>query len=553
MTPLLLDRFVERLDGEALSVDVLILGGGITGAAIAHEAASRGYSVALVERDDFGAATSAATGKLVHGGLRYLKHLEVRLVRESLRERRILSEIAPNLVHPYPIVLPDAGLVEHLGLTAYDVLSLDRNRVRDPGKRIPRHRRMSAAEARAARVDSGRTPLLYHDCVMISPERLTLAFLRSAATNGALITNHTRAERLLTEPAGPGTRVLGAVVTDLLDGHEHEIRARVVVNATGPWAHDVLARDPATRETAGARPRVRSEGIYLVTRQLTDVMTLHVTPHGHFSCAPWRGHSLIGPTEKPYTGPVDDWRLTRQSLTEFLAVINASSMLPVELGLDDVVFAYGGLRPLTETQTDDGADEGADDTYNASRASEYVDHARDGVEGLITTSGGKYTTSRHFAERTLRAVQRKVGRPASRSRTARTPLHGCDTGPFADYLAASIAANPDFAPETVRYLVQHHGTEHGAVLELAREDPELARRLDADGELLAQVVVATRWEMARTLRDVMLRRTGLGTLGLPDDETLTAIASVAARELGWDADRQAAEIDDVRRALTLPS
>lgn len=546
MTPLLLDRFVEHPgDGEQRSVDVLVLGGGITGAAIAHEAASRGYSVALVERDDFGAATSSATGKLIHGGLRYLKHLEVRLVRESLRERRILSDIAPNLVHPYPIVLPDAGLVEHLGLTAYDVLSFDRNRVHDPGKRIPRHRRMTPEEARAARVDTGRTPLLYHDCMMISPERLTLAFVRSAATNGALIANHTRAERLLTLAAGTGTQVIGAVVTDLLDGTEHEIRAKVVVNATGPWGHDVLSSTPQTHETAGPRPQVRSEGIYVVTRQLTDVMTLHVTGHGHFSCAPWRGHSLIGPTDTPYTGAVDEWRLTRKSVTDFLAVINGSSMLPVELGVDDVLFAYGGLRPLSETA--------GEDTYNASRASEYVDHARDGIEGLISTSGGKYTTSRHFAERTLRAVQRKVGRPASRSRTAKTPLHGCDTGPFAAYLAASIAASPDFAPETVRYLVQHHGTEHTAVLELARTEPTLARRLDADGELLAQVLVATRWEMARTLRDVMLRRTGLGTLGPVAEETLTSIAAIAARELGWDDERQAAEIEDVRRALALPT
>ena len=126
----------------------MVIGGGITGAALAYECASRGVSVALVEADDFGAATSAATGKLVHGGLRYLKQLDVRLVRESLRERRILCDIAPNLVFPYPIALPDAGLVERAGLTAYDVLSFDRNRVRDPGKRIPRHRPVTPEEAR---------------------------------------------------------------------------------------------------------------------------------------------------------------------------------------------------------------------------------------------------------------------------------------------------------------------------------------------------------------------------------------------------------------------
>ncbi|MEZ5184847.1 MAG: glycerol-3-phosphate dehydrogenase/oxidase [Candidatus Nanopelagicales bacterium] len=529
--PFTIDRFVEQPAKTDLNVDVLVVGGGITGAAVAYEAASRGFRVALIEERDFGGATSAATGKLIHGGLRYLKQFEIKLVRESLRERRILSNIAPNLIDVYPILLPDGDLVVRLGLTAYDVLSFDRNRVFDPAKRIPRHRRAGDGEA------------LYHDCLMISPERLTLAFIRSAAVSGALVANHTRAEELLTE----GRTVTGARVRDLLSGEVREIRAKVVVNATGPWAFDTLEEAPLTAGTAGPAPSVRSEGIYLITRQLTDVMTLHVTPHGHFSCAPWRGHSMIGPTEKAYRGPVSEWRLTRESVEEFLTTINAAGLLPVRLGLQDVIHAYGGLRPLTE-------DVGAD-TYNASRGSEVIDHAdpdEGGIAGLLTAAGGKYTTSRGFAQDLLKPIARKVGRAAGPSRTSTTPLHACGTGPIDPFVEASLSRNPDFAPRTVRYLARHHGTEHDAVLDLARTNPALGGPLDADGELPAQAVVGARHESARTLADVFLRRTGLGTLGYPGDDVVESVCGVVAPELGWDQARCDAECDEVRRQLTLP-
>ncbi len=528
MTLLPLDRFIEDPRDPA-PVDVLVIGGGITGAAVAYDAASRGLRVAMVEERDFGAATSAATGKLIHGGLRYLKKLEVSLVRESLRERRILSTIAPNLIDVYPIVLPDSDLVVRLGLTAYDLLSFDRNRVEDPDKRIPRHRSLSKDQP------------LYHDCLMISPERLTLAFVRSAAACGALISNHTRADALLTR----GRTVIGARVRDVLTGRTCDVHAQVVVNATGPWAFDTLTESAVTSGTAGPAPRVRSEGIYLITRQLTDVMTLHVTPTGHFSCAPWRGRSMIGPTEKPYRGPVSQWRVTRESVEEFLQAINAAGLLPVTLRLEDVLHAYGGLRPLTE--------DAGGDTYNASRAAEVVDHAATShgrVEGLVTAAGGKYTTSRGFAVNVVDLVARKLGRRVGRSHTARSPLHACNTGPIEAYVRASQQRYPDFSPETVRYLARHHGTEHDAVLDIARAD--LSMVLDEDGEVLAQALVAARYESARTLSDVLLRRTGLGTVGMPDESVLTTVAAVVGEELGWDAARRDAELEAAVRELSLP-
>lgn len=534
---------IVRADLDGAAVDVLVVGGGITGAAIAYEAASRGLSVALVEQHDVGAATSAATGKLIHGGLRYLKNLEVGLVRESLAERRTLMRIAPNLVSPIAMVLPDPGLVEHLGLTAYDLLSFDRNRLDDPSKRIPAHRSLSRSDLDGLGLPFVDRGILYSDAMMLSPERLTLAFLRSAVAAGAVAATRTRVVALTAE----GSRVTGAEIEDAVTGATGRIRARVTVNATGSWARDVLLRSPATAAIAGPAPSVRSEGIYLVTRPLTETMVLTVTPHGHFSFAPWRGHTLIGPTETPYRGPVDEWRLTRASVEAFLERIAAAGALPTPIGVDDVVAAYGGLRPLTETA--------GDDTYRASRASELRDHRRDGVDGLLSATGGKYTNSRAFAESTVGTIARMLGTTVAPSRTARTPLDGCDVPDVGVAVrdAVAAAAEVGIAEDSAALLASLYGSDLPALLALVAADPRLATRATTDGELLAGVAYAARYEAPESLSDILLRRTGIGTLGDPGDDTLALAATLAAELLGWDAPRRERELADARTAVRLPT
>lgn len=526
------------VDGPGL--DVLVVGAGITGSAVAYEAASRGLSVAVLDKGDVGAATSAATGKLIHGGLRYLKKLEVGLVYESLAERRIMADIAPPYVYPCPTVLPNTGIVERLGLTAYDVLATSWRKPWDPDKTLPRHRHIRGAEAARRSVPEVSEALLYHDAIMPDPERLTLAFLRSAVAHGAHVATYAQVSELLVE----GAAVVGARVHDLLTGSEHTVRARVVVNAAGPWVHDLLSASAATAGIAGPEPQVRSEGIYLLTRQLTPQMTLFYGKHGHFSFAPWRGHSMIGPTETPYHGAVDDWRLTQRSITDFLDVINRIAHLPQPLTLADVQYAWGGLRPLTETA---GAD-----TYGASRASETVDHAHDGLEGLVTVAGGKYTTSRAFAQHTVDLLSRKLRTPVRASASARTYLDACAIPRLEPHVRAMVTQHPDVDPRTVEHLVRHYGTDAPALLALAATDPALADPLDDDGEVLAQVLWAVRHEMAPHLVDVFLRRTGLGTLGRPSDDVLARAAALVAPELGWDDARVDDEVAAVVAATELP-
>lgn len=533
--------FVRSWPSEA--VDVLVIGGGITGAATAYEAASRGLRVALVERGDVGGATSAATGKLIHGGLRYLKNFEVGLVRESLAERRTLLRIAPHLVRPIGMVLPEPGLVEHVGLTAYDLLSADRNRLSDPARHIPRHRSLSSAELHERELGHIDRGILYYDAMMSSPERLTLAFAEAAAAAGAHIATYTRAETLL---VGAG-RVRGARVRDAVTGAVGEIVARVTVDATGPWLRELLARTPELAALVGPAPHVRSEGIYLVTRRLTDTMVLTVSAHGHFSVAPWRDRSLIGPTETPYTGEVDAWRLTRGAIERFVGEINAGARLPETLTVDDVTAAYGGLRPLGE-----GA---GDDTYRASRASGLHDHAADGAPGLVSALGGKYTTSRAFAQRIVDRLARTHGIFSAPSATARTPLPGGDI-PDITVAGAALrarAAAVGVAADTADILLAHYGTRADDVLALVASDPRFAVRATSDGEPLATVAYAAQHEAPEHLTDVLMRRTGIGLVGDPGDAVLDLAADIMAEARGWDAARRRTERDAAAAAVRLPA
>ncbi|TGM13017.1 glycerol-3-phosphate dehydrogenase/oxidase [Leptospira selangorensis] len=536
MSPQKLDRFIERVKDEAF-FDVLIIGGGITGSALAYEVASRGLSVALVEKEDFGGATSSATGKLIHGGLRYLKRFDLSLVREALKERRILSNIAPNLVYPYPMILPNPGLLERIGLFVYDLLSFDRNRTWDKSKKIPAHKNLSKKEiqSRGLAMDSA---IYFYDCIMPSPERLTLAFLKSAVQEGASVSNYTRAEELIFE----GNRVIGAIVKDIIHNKNVKLNASVVVNASGPWSQDLLN---GTKKIKVPVPKTRSEGIYLITKKYFDTMVLHVGKKGHFSFAPWRGKNMIGPTEKAYYGPVEDWKLSPESILEFLEYINSSGLISEKLELKDIEFAYGGLRPLAETGGEDK------ETYSASRKSELQDHSKDGIEGLISAGGGKYTTSRHFAEKIFQLIKKKSSKKTGPNVSEKKFLKGCEIPNLESYLENAKNSHPNVPKNTIEYLVRHYGTEYESILELANSSKQLSEVLDEDGELAAQVLYAIRFEMAMNLQDIFLRRTGLGTVGLPTEDVLFKVTEIAGKEWNWSTEKKSEEIEKLKRRLKL--
>ena len=540
-------RDLERMAQQ--TYDVVIVGGGISGACSAWDAALRGYSVALVEKRDFGAATSSATSKLAHGGLRYLKNFEFDLVRESLQERRLLEHVAPHLVWPLPFLVPtyqgssNSRLMLIPGMILYDLLSYDKAWLDDPERRLPHFRYLSAEEVQ--RVEPGVDPrnltggVLYYDCQMVSPERLTLSFLESAVSRGATVANYAEVVGLRMA----ANRVEGVKVRDQLTGKEHEIRGRVTVNCSGPWADIVLGMTKKKSD----KHVLRSQGIHLVTRRIVrdNALVLLTPSKRHFFVLPWRGLTLIGTTDTKYEGDPDKYVVTEEAVRDFLGEINAAYPSG-KLTRQDVLFAYGGLRPIVEKETQV-------EVYKASRKYEIYDHAQDEkIEGLVSVIGGKYTTSRKLGQQIVDVVARKLDRRPSPSRTKELPLAGGNTGIFREF--ASLLAHdapPSLPRATVEYLAIHYGTRARALFSLLPEEPDLGRPLGATRpDLAAQVAYACRDEMAQTVLDVVLRRTGIGTIGHPGDEVLAAVADRMAAELGWDAATRKArlqEADDLLR------
>lgn len=539
-------RFIEEHQDELF--DLIIVGGGITGSAVAYEASTRGLKVAIIEKKDFGWGTSSATSKMIHGGLRYLKNKEFGLVRESLKERRILENIAPNYVHPFPLIVPsyedadDKTLVFKIGLTLYDLMAFDKKWTWDKSKKIPSHWSISRDEIIAAAPDVKTENLsggvVYYDCQNLFPERLTLAFIKSAIQHGAKASNYSEALDILFSSRN---KVEGVKVRDLITGNEKVIRSSLVVNCGGPWADIILGNGGGEKKHSIRR----SEGIHIITRKLrSDYGVVLRTPKGrHFFILPWREHSLIGTSDKEYTGSPDDYRVTRESIEDLIAEVN-DSYGDGTLSYGDIVHAYGGLRPLVEDDTEG--------TYESSRKYEIFDNTEIGFEGLITVEGGKYTTSRNLAVNVMKTIGEKLDRNLGSSVTSRKYLYGCEIQSLEAYTDYLIRKNSDFDKKTVACLARNYGTESRHIMKLARENEFLRKRVTHDGEIMAEVVYAVRKEMALSLSDIMLRRTGMGTLGYPGDELTNEIGEIAGAELGWDSEKVSLEINEIKKKTALP-
>ncbi len=518
--------------------DVAIIGGGITGACIARDAARRGLSVALVEKRDFSCGTSSGSSKLVHGGLRYLKSFELGLIRESLKERRVWEKIAPHMVYPLEFLLPVKSGAEKwivgAGLTVYDLLAFDRNRLDDPDQHMAGHRAISAETARALEPSVDREgmkgALLYFDCQMYSPERLGLECLIDAAAHGAVVANY--AEAVAFERGDGG--VASARVRDVVGTEEATLKARLFVNAAGPWADRLLELISGGE---ASHKLIRSKGIHLITHKLTNGRALAVGHKGgHIFVLPWREHTIIGTTDTVFTGRPDELKVTVEDVDGYLAYVN-EALPALKLTRDHVLYAYAGLRPLV--------DDGSKDSYNASRRAELVDHAAEGgPNNLISAIGGKWTTSRDNAEKCVDMIARKLG-AAKPCDTAEAPLPGA-TGrfrPFAERLATDAQ---ELAPSSAKNLARNYGARSGEVLALARKETGLLRTVSQRlPDIAAQVVFAVRSEMAMTLDDVLFRRTGLGTLGPLEPSAIEETAALMARERGWSEDERARQVASI--------
>jgi glycerol-3-phosphate dehydrogenase len=339
-----------------------------------------------------------------------------------------------------------------------------------------------------------------------------------------------------------GPKVDGVKVKDLLNGSSKELKAALTINCAGPWADIILglAQPGDTSKTL-----TRSEGIHIVTKKFVNSHVVgYMTREGrHLFMIPWRNHNLIGTTDQPFTGNPDEYRVTRENIQGLIDEVNATLGSEL-LSFKDVLHTYGGLRPLVEDESSD--------TYGASRRYEIYDNETDGLRGLITVEGGKFTTSRNLAEKAIDMAEKKLGRRHSASPTAKRYLWGSQISDMKAFMLDITHKNRDFDTSTIEYLGKNYGIELEQVLGLARQTSSLTEVLNADGEILAQAVYAIRHEVARRLSDIVLRRTGIATLGNPGLPVLENVALVAAKELGWDGKRIEKELSDTMEALRIP-
>lgn len=562
-----IERPLHRL-GEPF--DLVVVGAGITGVMVAREAAWRGLSTLVVDQGDFGAGTSAATTKYLHGGIRYLETYEFGVVRESLRERRLLALSAPHLVRQTRFIMPawrwskpPAALIG-AGVGLYTALAWDRNRETPPSLRIPLPRWLSRRHLLEAvpwlNPDELQGAFAYHDTLNLHPERLLLAFVGSAVQAGAVALNHMAAVGFVTETrAAGGLRVTGVELQDRLSGQQHTVSARAVVNAAGPWMDVVLQRLGAP---LGVRVN-RSRGVHLLTRPLggrgvvRDAVFARAPNGRHVIVSPWMDRSFIGPTDTPEPAHPDDVQALAVDVDELLDTVNSTvGSVEDRLTLDDVETVTVGIRPLI-------VQEGRD-SYHTSRRHELYDHTASGVEGLWSIGGGKWTTARSLGEDVLDTlarspllgdvVARRRARPTRRLTAADAFGWSADAAPFLEALAAG--EGPCALGRRQReHLGRLYGTAAVDVMDLAAADPALAEPLSTHPDRLdvaAQVVHAVTAEAAHTLADVIDRRLVLGTLGRVTLDEIAAVARVAGPWWGWSGERTEDEISrevDRRRQI----
>lgn len=537
-----MQRDLKKLAGE--HYDLLIIGGGINGLTAAWDASLRGLKVAVVERSDFGSATSAATLKIVHGGLRHLQYLDMVRMRQSIRERSNLLRLAPHLVSPLPFLIPTTGHgasgreLMSGAILLNDLLSADRNkRISDPDRKLPSgHPWVSRAQACNLVPELETTAInggaVFYDAQMYSSERLTLAYALSAVERGADLANYLHADRLLVDE----WRVIGARVSDLIDGKQFDIKADVVLNATGPWSNIILDQvdDPKP-----SRNVVHSKGVQLVVPRLTEIglvlpssrkvsNSVVGTGCGRIFVTPWREYSLIGTTATLYEGDPDDFSITERDIHDFIEEIN--SVYPAaRLDRDRVYYAFGGLRPIASAKLAR--------CPRVSRRFEIKDHLRDiKLEGLISVVGVKYTTGRLQAERAIDLVFRKMGKPSPRPATESTSLVGGEIDLIGGYINHAVMKDDGlYGERAIRHLICNYGTQYEDVLALVDEDERLGTFVSGSNEVIkAEIVYAIRNECAHHLEDIVMRRTDLGTLGNPGAAALRECAEIAGKELGWD-------------------
>jgi len=531
--------------------DVLVVGAGFYGVTTAWDAAQRGLSVAIIDKDDFGAATSFNNLKTLHGGLRSLAALNFKQMRLFIRERRALARIVPHLLRPLPYVVATrrtptrSSLAWRTLLAINDAVARDRNLgLADPGTHLPDSTIVSRDEA--LRLNPVVAPegvtggAVWYDYQMLSTDRVTLSFLLSAIDAGACAANYVQANRFL----HLNGRVTGVKVEDVLTGESFAIRASVVVNAAGPWAASLLSDLPAGAQ--GAPPPRLSRAMNVITRKVVNDHACGGMANGRYLfMVPWRDVSMLGTSHDAHEGTADELKVSRWDLEAFLK--DAREAFPhANLTAEDVRLIHRGLLPMVS---------GEGTHVRLVRESRVVDHSKHGLRGLVSMFGVRYTTARQTAQEAVDAVFRVLGHETPPPcRTAETPLQGGSINRMDSFLKAVTQRDVDGIPTgTLKRIATTYGTGYDRVLQMARDIPALARPLGRACDVIgAEILYAARREMALKLSDALVRRTEAGTAGHPGADAVERAAAIMARAHGWDDARTRNEIAEVETFFRLP-
>lgn len=542
--------------------DVAVIGAGIYGVAAAWDASLRGLKVALIEKDDFGSATSSNSLKIIHGGLRYLQQLDFRRMRESIHERMVLMRIAPHLVYPMQVAMPTYSYklksrpAMMAALIANDIVGFDRNGLDDPHKRMPRGFTISKSKVQDFIPGYTKYNLnggaVWYDCQCYNTERLLLSFVISAVENGADVANYVQADGFLKKDK----KVTGVKVRDRVSGENFDIRAKVVINYAGPWVDQVLSQ--LNGKLPETKFQLSSAMNLVVKRQLLKNNAAGLSgpykyvhddgsvyqAHRMLFFAPWREYTIIGTNHLAY--PKDNpegYKVTEKEIQDFLADVN-QAYPGANIQREEVTYAYGGFLPMAKQNPETGE-------VNLEKHYKIYDHKNtENVDGLITVVGVKYTTARDVARKSIDLVFSKLNRKSPECLTEETRLYGGNIERFQDFLEGNISGKPHGLDEAVmRHLSYNYGSSLTKILDYGKDTEENLEKIPDSREVLkAEVLHGVRDEMALKLSDVVLRRTDLGSGENPGPEALKACAEIMAKELGWDKTRIENEIDETNRA-----
>ena len=551
-------RDLSKFPGK--NYDVIIIGGGIYGACTAWYAAQQGLSVLLLEKGDFGHATSFNSQKIVHGGLRYLQHLDFKRIFESVRETRVLRQIAPNLVYPMPCVMPAYGhLLEGkeilwVAVNLFRLISLNRNRSVEARNHLPVGKIISRDDCLKLfpdlEVEGLKGGALWYDAQVYNTERLLLSFIKSAVGFGADVANYAEVTGFIFD----NKRVVGVEVKDVLGGQKFRVNGRITVNASGPWVNEVLSLIGRSHNT----PEVHFIKVnLLITKPFIEGYSLGVSSRKQYIdpdavikkearllfFTPWHGYNLVGTTEQHYSGRPDDCRISEKEIDDLINDVN-EAYPGADLNRKDVLFFYTGLLPGSSKCINSGQ------THILKKYS-IVDHMKiDGVDGLVSVIGVKFTTATDVARKTVGVLLGKLGRRRSVKINPDVSIWNSSAVnmEFSNYLERTLENQKSgLDDDIVRHLVINYGSECEKIIRYAEEDPSLRGRVVGYSPVIwAELVYAIREEMAEKLSDLMLRRTQLGEAGYPGEKCMRECADFMAREKGWDEARIKKEITEIK-------